>query len=101
MNSHRDFLVTSVSGALEINNPWVWDSHNISSMIKMLNPYMTKRETQLISLGFLIVRCSPDSQYEINTRTKSKSRKLKELGKTTLASIRNIREITVKTEMEK
>ena len=43
--------------------PWVWYSHNIPPRIKMFNLNITKRETQATGLGFMIGRCSPDSQY--------------------------------------
>ena len=46
-----------------INNPWVWYSHNIPSMIKMLNQNMTQRGTQATGLDVRIGRCSPDSQH--------------------------------------
>ena len=61
MNSHHScFLVTFVSGAQIINNPWVWYSHNIPPMIKMSNYNITQRGTT--GLGVMIGRCSPDSQ---------------------------------------
>ena len=55
--------VTSVSGAQNLNNPWVWYSHNIPPMIKMSNSYFTPRGTQVSDLGVMISRCSLDSQH--------------------------------------
>ena len=63
MNSHRLFVVTSVSGAQIINNPWAWYNHIIPPMIKMSNPNITQRGTQATGLGDMIGRCSPDSQH--------------------------------------
>ena len=57
------FLVTSGSGAWMICNHWVWYSHNIPPIIKMLNENMTQGGTQATGLGVIIGRCSSDSQY--------------------------------------
>ena len=57
------FLVTYVSGAQIINNPWVWYSHNIPLMIKMFNHNITQRATQATGLGVMISKCCPDSQH--------------------------------------
>ena len=55
--------VTSVSGAQNLNNPWIWYSHNIPPMIKMSNSYFTQRGAQDSDLGVMIGRCSLDSQH--------------------------------------
>ena len=55
--------VTSGSGAEILNEPWVWYSHNIPLLIKMLNQNMTQRGTQATILGVLIGRYSHDSQH--------------------------------------
>ena len=56
------YSVTSVSGSQIINNPCVWYSHNIPP-IKMSNQNITQSGTQATGFGFMIGRCSPDSQY--------------------------------------
>ena len=60
MNSLWLFVVTSVSGAQIINNPWAWYSHIIPPMIKMSNHNITQLATSLV---VMIGRCSPDSQH--------------------------------------
>ena len=57
------FVVTSVSGAQIINNPWARYSHIIPPMIKMSNHNITQCGTQATGLGVMISRCSPDSQH--------------------------------------
>ena len=47
----------------QINNIWVWYSHNIPPMIKMTNHNIAKRGTQATGLGVMIGRCSLDSQH--------------------------------------
>ena len=56
------FVVTSVSGAQIVNNPWLWYSHNITPMIKMSNHNITQCGTQATGLGVLNGKCSLDSQ---------------------------------------
>ena len=63
MNSLWLFVVTSVSGAQIINNPWARYSPIIPPMIKMSNHNITQRGTQATGLGVMIGRCSPDSQH--------------------------------------
>ena len=58
MNRHCD-----CSRSHLCQTPWVWYSHNIPPMIKMLNQNMTQRETQTTSLGVIISKCSPDNQH--------------------------------------
>ena len=57
------FSFISVSSVQIINHPWVWYSHNIQPMIKMLNQSMTQSGTQATGLGVMIGRCSPNSQH--------------------------------------
>ena len=59
----RENKVKSVSGAQILNDPRVWDSHNIPPMIKMLNINMIQRGTWEKGLGIMIGRCSPDRQH--------------------------------------
>ena len=63
MNSLWLFVVTSVSGAQIINNPWARYSHIIPPMIKMSNHNITQCGTQATGLGVMTGRCSPDSQH--------------------------------------
>ena len=63
MNSLWLFVVTSVSGAQIINNPWARYSHIIPPMIKMSNHSITQRGTQATGLGVMIGWCSPVSQH--------------------------------------
>ena len=52
-----------MSGTQIINNPLVWYSLNIPTMIKISNLNITKRVTQATGLGVMISRCSLDSQH--------------------------------------
>ena len=52
-------LVTSVSGAQILNNPWVWYSYNITH--DKNDESKTQRRTQAIGLGIMIGKNSPDS----------------------------------------
>ena len=57
------FVVTSVSGAQIINNPWARYRHIIPPMIKMSNHNITQCGTQATGLSVMIGRCSPDDQH--------------------------------------
>ena len=47
--------VTSVSGAQILNHPWIWYSHNIQSMIKILNQNITQHGTQTTVLTYISI----------------------------------------------
>ena len=59
--------VTSVSDAQILNKPWVWYSHSIAPMIKMLNQNMTQRGTQAITLSVMMGRCSKFTKYQMKS----------------------------------
>ena len=42
----NEYLVTSVTGALILSNPWVWYCHNLQLMMKMKNQNITQSGTQ-------------------------------------------------------
>ena len=63
MNSHQDCSWSIWVRRADNKDLWVWYSHNIPPMIKILHQNMTQRGTQATGLCVMTGRCSPDSQY--------------------------------------